>query len=263
MLCASIVHIPSFSSFFFSFISSPSQRYPAISDGHFFSPDILANVPSLSPQGPPKDGLHPTHSHFTCQAEAGPIIISVWRPPARALRSSPFTCLTGTLFFSDSSSIGWASSFIGVAVCGWLGSVKESPESKTGRWMDCGVTAPGAERPIVVHHYSWPEGDGLLHSITGTFTPTAHTLSHCPSVSHTLTNTHGYERISAWIFSLAWMIVTSRPSQRVSARTGWRLNLSVSQRLNCWEETDTGEKYIFHLNSSVPLKRCWKFRKRL
>lgn len=157
--------------------------------------------PSLSAGAAKEAWLHPTHSHFTCQAEAGPIIICVWRPPARALRSSPFTCLTGTLFFRDSSSIGWASSFIEMAVCGWLGSVKESPESKTGRWKDCRVTTPGAERLTVVHHYSWPEADGLLQSITGTFTPTTYTFKMSLRLAHTHTHTQVQMHFSMNIFS--------------------------------------------------------------
>lgn len=151
----------------------------------FFLPDSLANVPFCHRRGRWGGPVMATHSHFTYQAKAGPIIVPGLSSPSSSVL--PPACLTGTLFFSDSSSIGWASSLIGVAVCGWLGSVKESPERGTGRWMDSRVTAPGAEGWLLCIITAEKKEMGLLHSITDRhWLSCVHTPAHRPGFSHTL-----------------------------------------------------------------------------
>lgn len=208
MFGAFLCYVLSFFLFLFSFTPFPiyfsSRRYPAISDRLFFPlTDSLANVPSCHRRGRWGGPVMATHSHFTYQAKAGPIIVPGLSSPSSSVL--PPACLTGTLFFSDSSSIGWASSLIGVAVCGWLGSVKESPERGTGRWMDSGVTAPGAEGWLLciitagkreMDSYTQSQIDIGSHVNT-------HTRRHTAQASHTHSHIRRHKCISAWIFSLA------------------------------------------------------------
>ncbi len=107
--------------------------------------------------------------------------------PARTLLPAVFSPLPAwqvLSFFSDSSSIGWASSLIGVAVCGWLGSVKESPERGTSRWMDSGVTAPGAEGWLL---FIITAGKREMDFYTQS---QIHSLSHQHTLSRFLLHTH-------------------------------------------------------------------------
>ncbi len=173
---------------------------PAISSDQcqaFFSlPDSLANVPFCHRRGRWGGPVMATHSHFTCQAKARPIIVPGPSSPSSSVL--PPASLTGTLGFSDSSSIGWASSLIGVAVCGWLGSVKESPERGTGRWMDSRVTAPGAEGWLLcIITAGKREMDSYTQSQIH-----SHINTHHPVFPYTLILCR-YECILVWIFSLA------------------------------------------------------------
>ncbi len=143
MSCASLCYILSFFHFSFlsllpPFFSHPGDIHWSVSD-FFFPHRQFGKCPFLSPQGPWWRRIHTSLVKLRHGQSSS---------PAQALLPAvffPLASLTGTLFFSDSSSIGWASSLIGVAVCGWLGSVKESPERGTSWWMDSRVTAPGDE----------------------------------------------------------------------------------------------------------------------
>lgn len=185
-------HCVSLFPFFFSFTHPPHFfLIQAISSDHWqtFFPllDSLANVPFCHRRGHWGGPVMATHSHFTCQAKAGPIIVPGPSSPSSSVL--PPACLTGTLFFSDSSSIGWASSLIGVAVCGWLGSVKESPERGTGRWMDSGssLQVPKADccASLQLERGRWTLT--LNHRYTS-----FHANTHSPGFTYTLAGTNAF-----------------------------------------------------------------------
>lgn len=78
-----------------------------------------------------------------------------------------------------------------------------------------------------------------------------YTHRHTAQASNTHSHIRRHKCISAWMFSLVWMIASTRPSQRVFVRTARHFHQSqwLNLRKNGW-------KYlIFHLNSCAVFEK--------